>query len=298
MSKSFSLRASSKSFALRASLLAAAAVLPAFSAPALAASPTTYVSGKGTDAGDCSTMAAPCRTFAYAIGQTSPRGQMKAIDAAEFGPFNIDKSISVIGVPGASAGQSGPYDDIVVTAAITDTVSLTGLTIQGLANNGFIGVKVNSVGHLTVKDCELRNLKGNGITIAASGAPGGKTRYLIEDTTIAKVGGHGVLLSANTIVADGIINRVTVSGATYGGIVSEKFSYGDITDTVVTNNGYGFRAGPNGWIQLARSTATANVGAGLLIDPNAYAVYSAGNNFFHHNAPNISGGNPTLIQPK
>jgi hypothetical protein len=286
----------SKSFSLRASLLAAA-ILPAFAAPAFAAAPTTYVSAKGTDAGNCSTMAAPCRTFAYAIGQTSPWGEMKAIDAGEFGPFTINKAISVTGVPGASAGQSGPYDDIVVTAAITDAVSLTGLTIQGLNNTGYIGVKVNSVGHLTIKNCQLRNLKGNGVMIAASGAVGGKTRYLIEDTTIAKVGGHGIFLSANNSVADGIISRVTISGAAYAGVASEKFAYGDITDTVVTNSGIGFKAGSNGWIQLARSTATANT-TGLLIDPNAYAVFSTGSNFLYHNNSNISGGAPTLLQLK
>jgi hypothetical protein len=243
------------------------------------------------------TAAAACRTFAYAIGQTSPGGDMKAIDAGEFGPFTINKAISVTGVPGVSAGQSGPLDVITITAAVTDSVNISGLIIQGLNNTGFIGVKVNSAGFVTIKNCHLRNLKGNGVHYFASGAAGGKSRYLIEDTTIAKVGGHGILLGANTNVADGIINRVSVNGAGAAGVASEKFSYADVTDTVVVNSGIGFKAGPDGWIQLARSTAMANT-TGLLIDPNAYAVFSTGANLIYHNNSNISGGTPTLLQLK
>jgi hypothetical protein len=286
------------SFASKTARSALLAILPcAFAAPAFAASPVTYVSATGTDAGSCATAAAACRTFAYAIGQTSAGGDMKAIDAGDFGPFTINKAISVTGVPGASAGQSGPFDVITVTAAVTDTVNISGLIIQGLNNTGFIGVKVNSAGSVTIKNCHLRNLKGNGVFIQASGAVGGKMRYLIEDTTIAKVGGHGISLSAINNVADGIISRVSVTGAGAAGVSSEKFSYADVTDTVVVNSGMGFRAGSDGWIQLARSTATANT-TGLKIDPNAYAVFSFGNNLIYHNNSNISGGVPTVLPLK
>ncbi|BGE86223.1 MULTISPECIES: right-handed parallel beta-helix repeat-containing protein [Methylosinus] len=280
---------------LRSALLA---ILPcAIAAPALAASPVTYVSASGSDSGGCATAASACRTFAYAIGQTSAGGDMKAIDAGDFGPFTINKAISVTGAPGASAGQSGPFDVITVAAAVTDSVNISGLVIQGLNNTGYIGVKVNSAGLVTIKNCHLRNLKGNGVFIQASGAVGGKVRYLIEDTTIAKVAGHGISLSAINNVADGVINRVSISGAGSAGIASEKFSYGDVTDTTVVNSGVGFKAGSDGWIQLARSTATAN-NTGLLIDPNAYGVFSFGNNLIYHNGSNISGGVPTVLQLK
>ena len=54
-------------------------------APALAASPVTFVSGKGTDSGTCASPAAPCRTFQFTLSQTSPGGEIKARDPADYG---------------------------------------------------------------------------------------------------------------------------------------------------------------------------------------------------------------------
>lgn len=278
---------------LRSALLGA--VLPcAFAAPAFALSPITYVSATGTDAGACSAAASACRTFAYAIGQTSGGGEVKALNAGDFGPFTVNKALTVTGVDGATVAQTSAADAVTISAGPFDAVNLIGLTIEGPNGAAILGVKVNSAANVTIKNCVVRNFKGSGIAFFPSGIAGGKTRYLIEDTTLVKLGGHGVSLSANTIVADGIVNRVSVNGALGAGVFSEKFSYGDVTDTVVVNSGVGFKAGSNGWIELARSTAMAN-GIGLFIDANAYAVYSTGTNLIHHNNTNILGGAPTLV---
>jgi hypothetical protein len=69
-------------------------------APAKAATPVTYVSGKGTDSGDCSSPAMPCRTFQFAVNQTSPGGEVKALDPADYRPVTINKSISITGSRG------------------------------------------------------------------------------------------------------------------------------------------------------------------------------------------------------
>src|ERR1700730_3022770 len=52
--------------------------------PALALSPVTYVSGKGTDSGTCASPANPCRTFQFAVNQTTSGGEVKALDAADY----------------------------------------------------------------------------------------------------------------------------------------------------------------------------------------------------------------------
>ena len=69
-------------------------------APVLAASPVTFVSGKGTDSGTCASPATPRRTFQFALGQTSPGGEIKARDPADYGSVTITKSRRVVGLSG------------------------------------------------------------------------------------------------------------------------------------------------------------------------------------------------------
>jgi hypothetical protein len=50
-------------------------------------------------------------------------------------------------------------------------------------------------------------------------------------------------------------------------------------------------------VDLSHNTAMGNT-VGLFIDANAYAAYSAGNNFIHQNNTNISGGTPSPVALK
>jgi hypothetical protein len=89
---------------LFSSLSIAVALLPCLgAAPALASSPVTFVSGKGADSGTCASPANPCRTFQFAVGETSPGGEIKALDPAPYGVVVITKSISITGVEGAGS---------------------------------------------------------------------------------------------------------------------------------------------------------------------------------------------------
>ena len=54
-----------------------------------ALSDVTFVSDKGTDAGACDSPAAPCRSFKFALGQTSPGGEIKALNPADYGGVTI-----------------------------------------------------------------------------------------------------------------------------------------------------------------------------------------------------------------
>src|ERR1700756_167392 len=75
--------------------------------PAQAASPVTFVSGRGTDSGTCASPASACRTFQFAIGQTNVGGEIKALDPANYGGVTISKSISLTGVDGAGIDRAG-----------------------------------------------------------------------------------------------------------------------------------------------------------------------------------------------
>jgi hypothetical protein len=199
---------------------------------------------------------------------------VRALTAGNFYPFSVNKGITVSGVPGATVLQTGAADAITVNAGPFGVVNLIGLTIEGgYTNFALDGVKVTNAANITIKNCLIRNFKGSGVAIASAGIAGVKLRYLIEDTTLLKLGAHGVSLINGANEIDGLVNRVTVNGAVGAGVYSENFAYADVTDTVVTNSGVGFKAGVNGWIDIARSTAVAN-GIAVQLDANVYAAFS------------------------
>jgi|ERR1700730_8531231 len=125
-------------------------------APAKAAAPVTYVSGKGTDSGNCSSPANPCRRFQFAVDQTSPGGEVKALDPADYRPVTINKSISITGIVGAGIDTKGG-------AAITinntsGTISLANLLIQNVSGSGTTGISAVGGLTLTITHCTVRDL--------------------------------------------------------------------------------------------------------------------------------------------
>jgi hypothetical protein len=133
------------------SIAVALLILPFLgAAPALALSPVAFVSGKGTDTGTCASPYAPCRTFQFALSQTSPGGEIKALDPAPYGVVVITKSISITGVEGA-----GIFRIFGAADAITINVVISGATAESAGNNfirGNISVDVagTSIEPLTV----------------------------------------------------------------------------------------------------------------------------------------------------
>src|SRR5947207_14153377 len=126
--------------------LAPVAVLLAFALPAAAfgQATRTWVSGVGDDANPCS-RTAPCKTFAGAISKTANGGEINCLDPGGFGGVTITKSLTIkchyteggVLVSGTNA--------VVVSAALTDTVTLRGLDIFGIgtgAPTSLSGVKV------------------------------------------------------------------------------------------------------------------------------------------------------------
>jgi hypothetical protein len=63
-------------------------------APAHALATRTWVSGHGADSGACA-LAAPCRTFAFALTQTASGGEIDVLDPAGYGTVNITQAISI-----------------------------------------------------------------------------------------------------------------------------------------------------------------------------------------------------------
>src|SRR5215470_2236422 len=121
------------------------------STDAYALSNRTFVSGTGNDANPCS-LSAPCRSFAGAIAQTSPGGEVAVLDTAGYGQVTIGKAVSIVNEEGVEAGitvTSG--DGITITAGATDVVNLRGLTIVGAG--GFNGITFVSGGAMNIQNC-------------------------------------------------------------------------------------------------------------------------------------------------
>jgi hypothetical protein len=104
---------------------------------------------RAADSGTCASPATPCRTFQFALSQTSPGGEIKALDPAPYGVVAITKSISITGVEGADSFRTSAVDSITINAGPNDTINLSHLTLDGFktANNGIV---LNSGGSLTI----------------------------------------------------------------------------------------------------------------------------------------------------
>src|SRR5262249_46521986 len=151
-------------------LSAATLVAMLASSGAYALANRTFVSGSGNDANPCS-LGAPCRSFAGAITQTAPGGEIAVLDTAGYGGGAIGHTVSIVNEEGVEAGitvTSG--DGITIDASASDIVNLRGLTIVGTGASSGNGITFNSGGVLNIQNCVIRGFtsnspNGNGIKL-------------------------------------------------------------------------------------------------------------------------------------
>jgi hypothetical protein len=253
-------------------------------APALAASPVTFVSGKGADTGTCASPATPCRTFQFAFGQTSPGGEIKALDPAPYGPVTITNSISITGVEGASINRASG-DHITINAGPNDTINLSHLTLDGFRIASLSkGIVLNSGGSLTISHCTVRNFKQNGILLEPSGA----TRFLITDTLVSDNSFAIAVVPQAAGTAQGTLDHVLTRKNDLGGVgMNGPSTVLAVDSTASDNTGPGFSVSFGAVLRLAHSAATGNA-TGVSVGSGGTAE-SAGNNFIRGNGTDVSG---------
>jgi hypothetical protein len=160
---------------------AAVAAVALHAAPALAQAVRTFVSGHGSDSGTC-TLGAPCRSFAYAITQTSASGEITVLDPAGYGAVTINQAISIDndGVGEAGITVTTSEDAITInTAGPSDVVNLRGLTLvgSGAAHNG---ITLTNAGTVNIQNCVI-----HGFSQAMILAPTGSNRVNVSDTIVS-----------------------------------------------------------------------------------------------------------------
>jgi hypothetical protein len=302
------------------SLAAALIALGLASSPALAGASRTFVSGSpaGSDTGTCA-ISAPCRTFAYALTQTAPSGEIIVLSSGGYGTVTINQAVSIINTS-SFAGVTVPTagNGITINAQAGDSVTLRGLTVDGVGT-GSNGIVFNSGGNLTIDQCNLMNFVSNGGTNIGNGIwilPTSDAHTVtITNTTTSNNAFAGVLYfptSASTATTGIVIDRVNANNNGAAGIQLFNFTgngavSASISNTIVSENPTGFRfnnltvsvdlstASGNGTEAINHTAGTLTLGRSSIVN-NSLGVRVAGgtvnsykNNQFSGNAVDVSG---------
>jgi hypothetical protein len=236
------------------------ALLVASSAASASAS-RTFVSGVGSDTGSCP-LATPCRTFAYALTQTAPSGEIIVLNSAGYGPVTINQAVSIINTSNFAGITVASGDGITINAGPNDSVTLRGLTVDG-GGTGSNGIVFNSGGKLTIDQCNLMNFAGSAST------------------------GNGIIMQPTFGSHDIVITNTTTSNNAYAGVYF--FPSGAATTGIVidrasaNNNAYG----------IVINNAGSSVGAKANIS-NSIASFAIGEGFYFQNiAASLDNSNAT-----
>jgi hypothetical protein len=257
-----------KCFSLLAGLFAVGFAV----SPALALSNRTFVSGiASSDAGSCP-VTAPCRTFAYAITQTSDGGEIAILSSAGYGSVNINQSLTISNPGGFEAavsvnsGQSG----ITISAPSSANVTLRGLTLTG-GGTALNGIVANSAASVNIIGCIVKDFATSGISIQPST---GTMLALVADT-YALNNGKGINVAPTSAGAVNItINQVTANGNTNGINIDTSASTAIRTTGVISgshadnNSSNGITATGAGlafniWVHVKDSYASSNKNNGI-----------------------------------
>jgi hypothetical protein len=286
-----------------------------------------YLSVNGSDANPC-TLPAPCRLLPAALAAVASGGEIWMLDSANFntGPVTVDKSVTILAVPGAVGSVVATGDGSAISIALSGlTVALRNLAIVPVAGTlNQHGVYMTGDSSLTVENCLIANVAGRGIYL--SGAGGGALK--VANSIIRNVGVYGVQLSnggraeisgtqllhnsdgavfvyatAGTSSAVVTVSDSVVSGGYYGVWTYANIPGGAIQVTVTrstiegTERAVQSQVGAGGSALVALSGSTiANNSYGWTVFGGA-VVKSFGNNHIAENSSGNSGAlTPAALQ--
>src|SRR5438552_2975672 len=236
--------------AVAVSLFLAVSVAP----PAFAQAARVFLSGTGSDAGDCSNAATPCRSLQGAIDQAPAGAEVVVVSSGGYGRATITKSITVNAPTGVIAfvGRT-----ITVTIASTDTVTLRGLSMNGAVFGDAEGIDFTAGGTLNIENTVISSFGFDGVHDTASGS-----RLWVHNCDVKKTGfgiyvfgasaviensravenSYGVLANTSSTV---VVRNSVAEGNAVAGFYANSAAGGS-TELVVdscmsTNNSYGLR---------------------------------------------------------
>jgi hypothetical protein len=288
-----------------------------------------FISAIGDDDNNCG-RAAPCRTLQRGIDATSAGREMTILNAGEYGPGNITKSITILaeGVSANIRSFAAGSDAITIDNPAAE-VALKGLFLTG-GGTGGTGIRIVDAAAVHIQDCTIERFASG---IAANGG----TEIFVAGTVSRENSGRGLFVSGLFSAAEklkvedsqfenngddgldlqGIDATITRSAFTGNGGdgIEQSFGETDVTWTTATDNAGDAYIVGNGQMTLEFSVARGNGGAGLrtttssaigrisnsvVTDNNIGlanddgSLFSHRNNTVHGNTPNTQGTITTL----
>ncbi len=252
----------------------------------------TYLSGSGNDGNPC-TLAAPCRLLPAAIAAVIDGGEVWMLDSANYnqGPIYVDKSVTILAVPGALGSVVGSNSRATIVINTDGVkVALRNLILAPNAACLFCYISINGIeltaaASLTVDKCLIANFGAHGITVYANGASA-----LVIDSVIRGNGGVGVSVAGGSSAT---VTRTTISGHYIGVSASGNVAgtnTADITDSTMEGNNYGVAA----WGTTASAVVRVSVRDSLVVqntvgllarsDAGGLTTLSASNNVISNNS--------------
>jgi IPT/TIG domain/Right handed beta helix region len=247
----------------------------------------TWVASTGNDSNDCS-RPAPCKTFAAAITQTVPNGDISVIDAGDYGAAIITKSI---GIYADQTGEAGTLaigtNGITVSAGSADVIELVGLAFNGMSAAD--AIQINSAAKVNIENCVLQEFSAGIAVTPLSGA----VKVDVSNTSIA---GNGVgidvkpaaLATANVSIRDSRLNNnlgggLRVDGGSGG---TSNVTIADSSVSQNASNGIAAVSGPgNVSVDISGVVAASNGLRGIQANQGngGMAVVTVGDSILSYN---------------
>ena len=261
---------------------AASASATFYSASAAPPASRTWVSAAvGSDANPC-TRTAPCLTFAAALAQTMPGGEIDALDQGNFGPVTITNAINISGIDVSAAGTSAPNvpgtSGVTVAAGASDVINLRGLIFDGFNQTATSGVVFTSGGQLHIEDCVLQNFDGAGITFFPGTGAATVAQLMVQDTsTLSNAIGIWIIPTSGT-AANAALNRIHADKNSIDGVRADatdgsggiNVSLSDSTASLNAGSGVNAISGPgNATVSIIRTSVTSNGASGIQANQSA-----------------------------
>jgi hypothetical protein len=216
----------------------------------------TYLASYGNDGNPC-TVSLPCRLLPAALARVANKGEVWIIDSANFngGPVTIDKSVSIMAVPGQIASFVAASGGAALTLSGAVDVRLRNLFIVNNAvNPGTHGVAL-SAGSLVLEDCVVAaNPTSNGIEMTGGSLSvlnvtfrdsnhgihaKGNSNITVANSRFTNLSGYGVH-GDNDVAAT--TTRVTVADSTfanlYAGMVMDGGNATSVVKASVTRSAF------------------------------------------------------------
>ncbi|HEY0140421.1 MAG TPA: right-handed parallel beta-helix repeat-containing protein [Thermoanaerobaculia bacterium] len=198
----------------------------------------TAVSLNGSDTNPCS-LQLPCATFAKAISETNPLGELIALDSGGYDGFTVDRGMNITVAPGAVVTigkEPGTTGWAIKVDAPGKYVAIRGVMVVA---NGISGIVAHDAARTYIDDVVI---EGNGCDNGCgTGIFGRRGALFVHNARIHNVFNgivHNPLEPSTATITDSIID-----GADSTGIRVDNYARATVRNTVVSHTHYAFASG-------------------------------------------------------